>query len=366
MAQPTLKKGSKGESVRHLQEVLASNGFDPGVPDGHFGSKTDQAVRAFQADRGLTDDGIVGARTWAALEAGEPTPSRPAGGGGAGGGGGSLDADFVHDVTRSTIELLPDAARKRFEGVDWGWLDFPGKKSKPVQQMGPDELAAYHRDAHVELHPDGKAFVGTRQDEAQALLNALVQVRPGGGERRANTGAAAVLTKQQFVKNPDAFDAYIESQLAPLAGQGQAKNRMMNAHAAEAFTALREAAGDDGVVMDVRSAFRERAVAERNAAKAGNPKAVASFSAHSLGLAMDLALWVPEMAQTGEPWTEISTANFVNVVRMLHAPAYKWMYTKGAGFGFYMYGNEPWHWEYNPPGFQERFFADQPALRPRT
>lgn len=80
---------------------------------------------------------------------------------------------------------------------------------------------------------------------------------------------------------------------------------------------------------------------------------------------MDVALWVPEMAQTGESWTEISTANFVNVVSMLHAPAYKWTYTKGAGFGFNMYANEPWHWEYNPPGFQERFSADQPALRPR-
>jgi peptidoglycan hydrolase-like protein with peptidoglycan-binding domain len=68
MTPPTLKKGSHGEAVVGLQEGLQSLGYDPGAVDGIFGPNTEQAVKAFQTDRGLTADGIVGPRTWAALE----------------------------------------------------------------------------------------------------------------------------------------------------------------------------------------------------------------------------------------------------------------------------------------------------------
>ncbi len=371
MTQPTLKKGAKGDAVRQLQEALVAAGFDPGTPDGHFGNKTDQAVRAFQADRGLGVDGVAGARTWAALRTPGPAPSRPpsapSGGGGAGGSSGDAgtdaDTDFIHDVSRSTLEFLTDDQRRRFEGTEWGWLDFPGNKSKPVADMGPDELARYHRDANIRLESE-KFFVGTGQGEAEALFGALAGVRPGGGERRVNRRPTAVLTKEQFVTAPAAFDAYIEAQLVPLAGQGS--KMRMNTLAAEVFARLRAAAQADGVMITVRSAFRERDVAERNAARAGNAKAVAGFSPHCLGLAMDLALWVPEMAVTGEVWKEISTRPFADVVRMLYAPAYKWMYTQGAAFGFYMYSPESWHWEYNPLGFKDRFYAAKPSLRPES
>jgi len=54
-----LKKGSKGESVRTLQEFLKI------TVDGDFGSKTESAVKAYQKKNGLTVDGIVGRNTWA-------------------------------------------------------------------------------------------------------------------------------------------------------------------------------------------------------------------------------------------------------------------------------------------------------------
>ncbi len=66
---PTIKKGSKGPAVARLQQALANLGYDPGVVDGDFGAKTDKAVRAYQAARSLTADGIVGPKTWAALHA---------------------------------------------------------------------------------------------------------------------------------------------------------------------------------------------------------------------------------------------------------------------------------------------------------
>lgn len=67
---PTLKKGCTGEYVTLLQTKLMQKGYDLGKYgiDGDFGSATLKAVKQFQADHGLTVDGIVGEKTWAALE----------------------------------------------------------------------------------------------------------------------------------------------------------------------------------------------------------------------------------------------------------------------------------------------------------
>ena len=65
-----LKKGSCGEQVEALQRILSTYGYSLGNRnpfDGKFGDMTDKAVRAFQKANGLYVDGIVGAKTWAAL-----------------------------------------------------------------------------------------------------------------------------------------------------------------------------------------------------------------------------------------------------------------------------------------------------------
>lgn len=62
-----LQKNAKGKPVRALQAILNARGFECGVADGDFGSKTDAAVRAFQKANGLEVDGSVGAKTWEAL-----------------------------------------------------------------------------------------------------------------------------------------------------------------------------------------------------------------------------------------------------------------------------------------------------------
>ena len=54
------KKGSNGDEVSKIQKRLAELGFYTGAIDGDFGSKTEQAFKAFQSAAGLTPDGIAG------------------------------------------------------------------------------------------------------------------------------------------------------------------------------------------------------------------------------------------------------------------------------------------------------------------
>lgn len=65
--QPMVYRGSRGDAVRRLQELLHKKGFDCGAVDGIFGSKTYAAVVAFQKANGLSADGIVGPLTWGKL-----------------------------------------------------------------------------------------------------------------------------------------------------------------------------------------------------------------------------------------------------------------------------------------------------------
>ena len=65
---PLLKSGDEGHFVEILQHALAAKGFSPGAIDGDFGTKTRNAVKAFQASVGLKADGKVGEGTWKKLE----------------------------------------------------------------------------------------------------------------------------------------------------------------------------------------------------------------------------------------------------------------------------------------------------------
>lgn len=60
--------GSSGEPVRDIQDRLSALGHDPRPdPKGVFATATASAVAAFQIDKGLEPDGVVGPDTWRAL-----------------------------------------------------------------------------------------------------------------------------------------------------------------------------------------------------------------------------------------------------------------------------------------------------------
>ena len=56
-----IRLGAKGEAVRCLERALRL------TPGGVFDDLLEREVKAFQSANGLTADGIVGPRTWAAL-----------------------------------------------------------------------------------------------------------------------------------------------------------------------------------------------------------------------------------------------------------------------------------------------------------
>ena len=75
---PVLRRGATGGAVSGLQKGLlkfggADSATDPGAADGTFGPRTEAAVKAYQAQHALQNDGVVGPQTWWA----------PAGGAGA-------------------------------------------------------------------------------------------------------------------------------------------------------------------------------------------------------------------------------------------------------------------------------------------
>lgn len=74
---PTLRRGSKGDLVKELQERLTALEYPCGNIDGIFGTKTYNALVSFQTDAKLDPDGVCGMKTWAALEAAKPREPEP-------------------------------------------------------------------------------------------------------------------------------------------------------------------------------------------------------------------------------------------------------------------------------------------------
>jgi hypothetical protein len=233
----------------------------------------------------------------------------------------ALELKFVHDPKTSGLDILGPELSKHFREFDWQENDFPGGPEGPNEQF------------------------------ADVMVDALDLVLP---ERRANSTRDAVVLRAEAT---EAVWNYITNQWVTVPGQERWK---LNRHALESFVGMREQTKTEGIDLIILSAHRYPQVAQANAARAGNPNAVASFSSHSLGLAIDFKMSHREDFKV----EEASTRPMAEVVRMRESPVHKWMVLRGEEFGWYPYQNEPWHWEYNPPGFREIYWADFPGEAP--
>ena len=236
-----------------------------------------------------------------------------------------LESKFIHDSSRSTIDLLSPTRAKHFRDIKWGRLDYPGH--------APGEEA------------------GAQEGEAVALAAELAILRP---ERRPNSGSDAVIVQSELT---DAKRKRLVANLKDVPGQAGHK---LFSEATDAFESMAKIAAYDNITLTILSSWRDPAVAAANAAASGNAMAVAAFSSHSLGLAIDIA-----MSGGGQHFQETTTRPMSNVAGMRSSEAHKWMVLRAEKFGWYPYGNEPWHWEYNPPGLRDRYRkALEPAAPP--
>ena len=255
----------------------------------------------------------------------------------------AVELDFVHRAETSALDLLGLELSERFRSFAWEANDYPGGEE------GPNE-----------------AYAGT-------LADALDGVTP---ERRANRTAVSVIVRGEATED---LWSYMLGQWRDVPGEDQKK---LNRHAVEAYVAMRAAAAADGVELRILSGHRDPQRAKANAQRAGNSFAVASFSSHSLGLAIDVALPRPagdagsgaaseadaaditratdqqESVDEVEANFRLTTRPMSAVVDMRRSPTHKWLHLRGREFGWYPFQHEPWHWEYNPPGFREVFFDD--------
>ncbi|MBQ8431226.1 MAG: peptidoglycan-binding protein, partial [Clostridia bacterium] len=60
----TIRRGARSSNVNYLQRKLLSKLYPITSLDNIFGAETENAVKNFQAENGLTADGIVGPLTW--------------------------------------------------------------------------------------------------------------------------------------------------------------------------------------------------------------------------------------------------------------------------------------------------------------
>ena len=194
-----LYTGTRGDDVRAVQLQLIDLGYAPGTADGIFGSRTKQAVSAFQKNAGLKADGVVGPRTYeelgqsqpggapgdeggAGAEAPVPTkaPSPDAGSSGGGSGSGETSGAYRNLKTGSKGE---DVSRVQRQLKALGY--FNASVTGGYYSITKSAVRAFQRD--YGLSSDGVAGKKT-----QALLNSLVTadgVLIGGGSAGGGDGA---------------------------------------------------------------------------------------------------------------------------------------------------------------------------------
>ncbi|AKQ69546.1 penicillin-resistant DD-carboxypeptidase [Myxococcus hansupus] len=284
-ASPTLRSGARGAAVTTLQNKLRAAGFNPGASDGVFGPKTLAAVQSFQRARGLQVDGIVGPKTWNALNSA----------GGAGGSGPTLRNGARGEPVRALQQRL-------------NVLGFKSGTADGV--FGPQTLSAVKAFQQSRgLTADG--IVGPKTWDKLGINVQGPVTNPGGG------GGGRVVT------------GYVNGQARQISLSGVPNGKEMRTDAAAAFNRMHAAARAQGITLKVNSGFRSMAEQEAlyRAYKngTGNLAAPPGYSNHQGGIAVDV--------QTGGTGTS----------------TYRWMANNAKNFGFVRtVPSEPWHWEYRP------------------
>ncbi len=291
-APPTLREGARGASVVTLQKKLTAAGFSPGAADGDFGKKTLAAVQSFQRAKGLAADGVVGPKTWSALNAATaPKPTPPASSGGSG------------PTLRMGDRGEPvKALQNRLNALGY-------KAGSADGVFGNGTLSAVKAFQKAKgLPADG--VVGPKTWDKLGIKVGGTPSTGGGGGGRTVTG-------------------YVNGVPRKITLGSVPNGKEMRSDAAAAFNRMHAAARAQGITLKVNSGFRSMAEQQAlyNAYKngTGNLAARPGYSNHQGGIAVDV-----NVGGTG-------------------TSTYKWMAAHAKAYGFVRtVPSEPWHWEFRP------------------
>ncbi len=234
----------RGDDVLALQAGLNALGFDSGREDGIFGRDTDIAVRAFQHEYAIEEDGIFGVRSHSALlglrvdrpmtAAGlreELARSQRRGGmrgvvvmvdpghGGTDSGDrsplGSLEGDLCWDICAHLAATLGQAgARVRLSRTEAEGPD-AAERARRANDSGAEIFLSIHLNSHSEPTAEGAStyyFPRAQSGEmlAESIKNNLVELglRDCRSHARSysilkETRMPAVLIEPAFITNPD-------------------------------------------------------------------------------------------------------------------------------------------------------------------
>jgi N-acetylmuramoyl-L-alanine amidase len=253
----------RGDDVTDLQARLNALGFTAGKHDGIFGPRTAAALREFQRNLAIGEDGILGHETMQALErlrlvikpglgpriterearraeppgiAGKRIAIDPGHGGddlGNTGPSGETEADFVFRLAAKTARLLD--ARGAYTMLTRGPNDGPSssQRAQLANRFGADLLLSIHLNAHstpiaqgaaayffqhrgVASEP-GEHLAGLIQDELRKVGRPDCGAHGKAYPLLRETRMPAVVVEPCFITNPDEIRVLSQS-FDPLAG----------------------------------------------------------------------------------------------------------------------------------------------------
>lgn len=146
--------GSKGETVRLVQQKLQKWGYLKGAADGTFGKDTYDAVVLFQRKNGLTADGVVGATTFAALGITNASSTSAA----ATSTGKSKNVDLLARLVYGEARGEPYLGQVAVAAVVLNRVDhasFPNSISGVIYQSGAFDVVS---DGQIYLVPDAQSL----------------------------------------------------------------------------------------------------------------------------------------------------------------------------------------------------------------
>jgi len=280
------------------------------------------------------------------------------------------DAEQAEPVQKEPPEgLTPEAIEQKLpEAVPVEKSTTPEEAKKYVATTGdaksllPADVAKLYDDC-VKLAKAGKlCFPGAEKKGVSSAAfvkfrNALYKFlgeKYGTKERRINKE----ITSKKGGKKAYDIRSYILTTLSPIPADlmKKGKSGKFNTKGLAKLEEMAAAAAKEGAPLKVISAYR----APSKNKKTSNPKAVASNSSHSYGLAIDFSLSVDAtQTSTGKAYqvTDASTKDMNNFMKYYGSDVTKWLLVNAAKFDFYPYANEPWHYEYNPVGMADEIIA---------